>query len=137
MSTLAWDDRYATGVPAIDAQHKALFQSAQDLQEAVAAGTPDEAVTRVLDHLVTYCKTHFADEETHMDRLGFPELAAHQEEHRKLMARVYGLLERHATGEQQVPMELSILITHWLRAHIREFDQRMADYVRKTEPEAH
>jgi len=131
MPTFAWDERYATGIPSIDAQHKALFQSARDLHEAVAAGTPDEVVARVLDHLVTYCRTHLEEEETHMDRLGFPDLPAHREEHRKLMAQVYGLLERHASGEAQVPLELAIFITRWLRTHIQEFDQRFADFSRQ------
>jgi hemerythrin-like metal-binding protein len=130
MSIFDWDERYATGISAIDAQHQALFQSARDLHDAVATGNPGPAVARVLDHLVTYCKTHFEDEEALMGRLGFPGRPAHLEEHRKLMAQVYGLLERHATGEAEVPMELAIFITHWLRTHIKEFDQRLAEFSR-------
>jgi hemerythrin-like metal-binding protein len=130
MLAFGWDPRYETGIASIDAQHRVLLQSARELHEAYRSGSAKEVVPRVLDNLVTYCMTHFEDEEVHMERLAFPELSAHREEHQKLMAQVYDLQDRFTRGEGHVPMELSILVTRWMRKHIQEHDQAFADFAR-------
>ena len=130
MAAFDWDRRCETGIASIDAQHQELFRLARELYEASKTGAEREVVTAVLKHLITYCNTHFQDEEAHMERLGFPGLQAQQEEHRKLTTRVYGLLDQHATGQLQVSEELSILVFQWLRKHIKEYDQVFADFVR-------
>jgi len=66
-----------------------------------------------------------------MERLSFPGLPAHREEHRKLMSRVSHLRDRCARGETEVAMELSVLVADWLRGHILEFDQRFAEFIRR------
>lgn len=136
MTVFTWDHSYATGIDSIDAQHQALFQSANDLHEACRTGNTGEAIASVLDHLVTYCNTHFEDEEAHMNRLGFPGLQTQQAEHRKLIAKVSSMLERYASGQPEVAMELSILLTQWLKQHIKEHDQVFADFVRSNGREA-
>ena len=50
------------------------------------------------------------------------------------MTQVYRMLELYSVEDPQVPLDLSILITHWLRRHIRERDQVFADYLRKSKP---
>jgi hemerythrin-like metal-binding protein len=90
----------------------------------------------MLDQLMSYCLTHFEDEETHMEKFAFPGLQVHRHEHRSLMAQVDSLRERYAKGESQVPMELSILVTRWLKLHIKEHDQVFADFLHHRVPEA-
>ena len=133
MPTIDWDPCHETGIASVDAQHRELFRLARDLYDASQAGSAKETVAGVLNRLITYCKTHFEDEEAQMEQLGFPGLQAQQEEHRKLATRVYGLVEQYTIGEAQVPEELSILVSQWLRKHIKEYDQIFADFVRLKE----
>ena len=126
MAAFDWDRRCETGIASIDAQHQELFRLARELYEASKTGAEREVVTAVLKHLITYCNTHF---EAHMERQGFPGLQAQQEEHRKLTARVFGLLDQFAVDGAQVPEELSILVSQWLRKHIQEYDQVFADFI--------
>jgi hemerythrin len=130
MSVRDWDPSCATGIPSIDAQHVALFDAAKGLHKAFRSGRGREAVPGLLRDLEAYCLSHFQDEEAHMARLGFPDLRAHQEEHRRLMARVYDLHERFQNGEAHAAMEVSILVSEWLKSHIKELDRSFADYVR-------
>jgi hemerythrin len=131
MSDRDWDPDCATGIPSIDAQHMTLFESAQDLHKAFRTGNGKTAIPALLRELEVYCLSHFHDEEIHMERLGFPDLAAHQEEHRRLMARVYDLHERYQKGEAHAAMELSILVSDWLKAHIKGQDRTFADFIRE------
>ena len=133
MSAFDWDPCYETGIASVDAQHRELFRLARDLYDASQAGSAKETVASVLNRLITYCNTHFEDEEAQMEQLDFPGLQAQQEEHRKLATRVYGLVEQYAIGEAQVPEELSILVSQWLQKHIKEFDQIFADFARQQE----
>lgn len=135
MSVFAWDQRYATGIASIDAQHITLFRSAQELHDAYRNGRAGEAIPHMLNHLVIYCTTHFEDEESHMEKSAFHGLRAQQEEHRQFLARVYDLRDRYAKGESQVPMELSMLLTRWLKKHIKEYDQVFGDFIRQNEME--
>ena len=38
MALIQWNDRYATGVPAIDDQHKTLFDTVNKLHDGLQAG---------------------------------------------------------------------------------------------------
>jgi hemerythrin-like metal-binding protein len=140
MSTRAWNQRYATGIASIDAQHVTLFESAQGLNDALRSGHAREAVPGLLEHLIVYSLSHFADEEAHMERLCYPGLPGHRDVHRDLMAQVYDLQDRYLKGEPQVVMELTMLVTRWLKKHIQEHDQAFAAFIRreenKTEPDS-
>jgi hemerythrin len=136
VSVFTWYPRYAIGIASIDAQHIALFRSAQELHDAYRAGLAREIIPETLNHLMIYCMTHFEDEEAHMSKAAFPGLRAHQEEHRRLLARAYDLRERFAKGDSQVAMELSLLIARWLKKHIKESDRLFGDFIRQKELEA-
>jgi hemerythrin len=133
MPAPAWDQSYETGIASIDAQHAELFRLARELFDVSQVGISQGALAEKLNRLVAYCNTHFEDEEMQMDRLGFPGLQTQQQEHRKLTSRVYYLLEQHAIGASQAPLELSILVSQWLKKHILEFDQVFADFVHQNQ----
>lgn len=132
MGVIAWNDRYATGIPAIDRQHQSLFVALAQLHEAFREGRGRAEVGKILDFLVKYVQIHFADEEAYMRRIQYPELMAHIEEHRKLTARVMDLHERHASGEVSASMETSVLLFEWLRDHIMVHDLAYVDHALAT-----
>lgn len=134
MPVYAWDQEYATGIPSIDAQHQWMFKLVQELYDAYRSGKAKEAIPGMLTNLVSYCLTHFNDEEAQMKQHRFPALAFHREEHRQLMTRVYHLHERYANNEPDVAMEMSILLSNWLKTHIQEQDQVFAEFLRPSSP---
>lgn len=134
MSLCTWDPTLATGISSIDGQHQYLFALVQGLYDAYRSGKGREVVPETLDELVAYCLTHFADEESHMNRARFPDLPFHHAEHQRLMAKVHHLQDQLANGEPQLAMDLSILLSQWLRTHIREHDLAFADFLRERVP---
>jgi hemerythrin len=129
MSAFTWNEKYATGIASIDDQHRSLFQSVQELHDAYRSGKAREAIPLILEQLVDYSSQHFEDEEAEMERAAFPGLPRHREEHRTLMAQVHNLQERYVQGEPQLPMELSILLSRWLKNHIKDHDMAFAHFV--------
>ena len=61
MALFTWDTKYSVGLADIDEQHQRLFRLINDLHDAVQHGHGREMMTRVLQELVAYFKTHFAD----------------------------------------------------------------------------
>ena len=82
-----WSDAFALGDELVDSQHRAFFEEAAGLRAALAGDEPKE-------HIVAYCtafqanlRTHFADEEKLMERIDFPGLPIHRQDHTRLLAR--------------------------------------------------
>lgn len=82
-----WSDDFALGDPTVDGQHRAFFEEAAALRAALASDEPKECIVAYCAAFVANLRNHFADEEDLMDRIGFPALAIHRQEHERLLAR--------------------------------------------------
>ena len=54
MTIATWDPRFATGIPLIDDQHRALFVAINALAESFRAGHASTQVKESLDFLAHY-----------------------------------------------------------------------------------
>ena len=73
----------------IDEEHKKLFQLINEASELV--NKTDSVLSlalKVIDELKDYANTHFAHEETYMERIGDPELPRQKKEHAEFVKRV-------------------------------------------------
>jgi hemerythrin-like metal-binding protein len=120
----AWSAALATGQPTVDSQHQELFRRVAALHAAMVAQPPDgPKVLGLLQYLVDYTKTHFAEEEQLMRQAGYPELARHQGVHQRLLEQVAALQREAAAGVKLEPYEVTEFLADWLRHHIGEVDQ--------------
>lgn len=132
MSIVRWSDHYATGIAAIDDQHKTLFKAVNDLHEAFRTGAAKEQVARAVAFLVNYTVEHFRDEEAFMERYGYPGLDPHRAEHMLLLDEVKAFSDRLQTNPDQVrPMEIARFLGDWLTHHINQVDQKYAEFIKQ------
>jgi len=83
---LEWKSEYETGVLAIDAQHKVLFDNINRLEQLLEKEKPDQPeVDNLLTFLEDYTKLHFNSEETCMARFRCPAYAKNKEDHALFM----------------------------------------------------
>ena len=69
-----WSQAIVTGLPAIDGQHKALFDMAASFR-----GEGDQIrVMKTLAMLGDYAHTHLQDEEAMLAAIAYPKLAGHR-----------------------------------------------------------
>lgn len=118
-----WSDAIVTGLPAIDSQHKALFDMAASFR-----GEGDQIrVMKTLSMLCDYANTHLQDEEAMLAAIAYPRLAAHKLLHQEFRRMLRDLLdEARRLTLDEIAERIENLINGWFYQHILTVD---ADYV--------
>ncbi|HEX3986475.1 MAG TPA: bacteriohemerythrin [Acidobacteriaceae bacterium] len=129
MAIFAWNESYSVRVQPMDEQHQKLFEIINTLAEAMRAGKGDDMVRDTVEQLAVYTRTHFLQEEALMRRTGYPGLAGHQQQHRKLMEDVEQYKVAMEQGRAASPVSLLNFVRQWLVHHIRESDRAYTDHL--------
>ena len=111
MALTTWNDSYSVKVEKLDAQHKDVFEMINELADAMRKGEGAAAIQPTLTRLMEHLCIHIEDEEELMRRTGYPELAAHQEEHRLYLIR----LERYKISLENTGNKDTITLLYILR----------------------
>jgi hemerythrin len=125
MHNFVWQDSYNVDDPAIDGQHRRLFDLANGLLYAGNAADLTDAMSQLHD----YVRVHFGAEEHLMRRVGYPAFQAHSRMHRALTRRL-GDLAALVAGGGSPHDDLQAFMHQWLVGHIVEQDKRLADFLR-------
>ena len=131
MSLFQWNESYSVGHQQIDAQHKHLFQLAEELHSAMAAGKGKQMLSQTLGNLISYTKSHFASEEGLMKKYNYPDYPAHKVEHDKLTAKVLAFQSDFNAGRTMLSVDLMQFLKTWLAHHIGQIDHKVAAYIRE------
>ncbi|HUB19604.1 MAG TPA: bacteriohemerythrin [Acidobacteriaceae bacterium] len=129
MAVFVWKDSYSVHVRQFDAQHQKLFEILNALADAMRVGKGEDVIRDVVGQLAVYTRTHFLQEEVAMRQTGYPDFAAHHDQHAKLMAEV----EKHKKDldEGRRPNLVAVLnfLQNWLVQHILKSDKQYADHL--------
>lgn len=130
MAVFTWDERYETGYPEIDADHRQLVDSINRLFEAMDNGTPLEVYGHLrVVHL--YVTGHFAREEALIDQVGYPDALAHKAMHESFAARYVNFMDR---DPKVLLVKMSVFLHDWLHHHILVEDKKLFDFARSQKP---
>lgn len=130
MSIFQWKEEYSVDHSEIDTQHKRLFQLADELHGAMAAGKGTATMSKTLASLIDYTKHHFACEERLMQKHRYPGFAAHKVLHDDLTARVMEFQKNFAAGRTTVTVDLFQFLKDWLTHHIGETDRKVSIFLK-------
>lgn len=116
-----WTAHHALGLDEIDAQHRLLFELANDLWHQLVRRSARNEVLATLTMLERSALSHFATEETFMRVTAYAQAAAHMAEHQAFVERVAQEKSRLAAGH---PLSLDLLsfLKQWLNEHIQVAD---------------
>lgn len=129
MATFAWNESYRVHVLQFDAQHKKLFEIINNLADAMRVGKGEDVIRDVVGQLAVYTRTHFLQEEVLMRRTAYPHLAAHQEQHNKLMADVEKYKADLDGGRKPNTIAVLNFLREWLVQHIQKSDKLYSDHL--------
>lgn len=129
MAIFAWNESYSVHVRQMDGQHRKLFEIINDLAEAMRDGKADGVIRDTVEQLAVYTRTHFLQEEVLMRQTGYPGLAAHQQQHSKLMADVEQYKRAFEEGRSTSPVSLLNFVRQWLVHHIKESDKAYSEHL--------
>lgn len=129
MALINWTTQYETGISLIDAQHKTLVDTANNLHDAMKNGKGKEVVETTLNFLVDYTVKHFTSEEELMKKNNYPDFVNHKVVHDKFVAQVIDMKGKYLSGKL-LPMDLSSALSDWLRNHILGTDKKYIPYLK-------
>ncbi|MBI5422992.1 MAG: hemerythrin family protein [Opitutae bacterium] len=122
-----WSERFETGDPQIDADHREFFLRIEALKAAFAAGAPTNRAAELLQLLHEHALAHFQREELAMARAGcgahIENCTAHREFARKLDGWTQLLCLSGPTPSlvEDIHRESAA----WMRHHILRVDCRL------------
>lgn len=130
---IEWTPDLTVGIEAIDAQHRRIFEIADDLLVAMRSGKGRSEVSAVLDFLGQYVLEHFSLEERAMGEIGDSNYRVHKAEHEEFIGRFEGLKGAFASGGASTAFVLQVnnLVCGWLRNHIAKLDPTIREAVEK------
>jgi hemerythrin-like metal-binding protein len=127
---IAWTERVMVSETAIDTEHRKLFGIINDLYRVVSRKGDQAAVEPCYAAMMEYTRTHFAHEETLMERRGYAEFPAHRQEHQDLLRRLEELHDEYRAGRKTAATDLLNFLASWWMTHIAAFDTRLAEFIR-------
>jgi hemerythrin len=123
---ITWKNFYTVNDPSLDAEHKQIIDSINELYVSMNGPTDSAAKKRVLKRLVQYTQTHFDHEEKVMNEVGYPDVVAHKTLHDDMRRRTIGL-RTHLTVV--TARDVLIFLKDWWLDHIQGEDKKYAVYV--------
>jgi hemerythrin-like metal-binding protein len=128
MQTLGWKDEYALGIPAVDLQHRRIFDciagmATADLRQS--AGAPAGGSVAQLADLL---RQHFSLEEHMMRSFDYPGLDAHAEQHRRFQVEVDHFGQTSPGLHGGVPHATIMFFQAWNCEHVRSSDRLYVEF---------
>ena len=125
---IVWKDFYSVNDPSLDAQHRQIIESINELYDAWESPEAAAATKRVLERLVQYTHTHFDHEEKVMREVGYPEseFEAHKALHDAMRQRTIGLRTNLTLVTAR---DVLVFLKDWWLNHIQGEDKKYAGYM--------
>ena len=131
MEKIRWDESFSVGVAQIDEQHKGMINMINLLLAEPEADVRSETVSELLTRMTKYAGEHFETEEGLLAEHGYPELAAHREEHLAFRKKAAGLCFDTMGGRTSVPADVLNYLREWLTQHILTTDMRYRPFFKE------
>ena len=132
---MRWSERFATGVRALDEQHKMLFKMSEDYRAVLDEGRGERLYSTMLDSLAGYAAAHFSIEEQCMFRYQCPVAERNSNAHAQFVDVLKSFQTRYAAAGYSLSdaNQLVDFVDEWLTEHIGTIDVQLQDWVPKKE----
>ena len=125
---LLWTDSLSVNDSVIDAHHRHLIDLINELAGEEADNNPYVFV-RLLTSLTNYCRVHFSDEETFMERFGYPDTQMHKAEHLKFIYKISMFNIEYTSSVPTGAVEVFQYLKSWMVNHIMKSDMGYRDFI--------
>jgi hemerythrin len=128
---VAWDERYAIGIPLIDAQHQELIRMTNELYKAcLEEGDAGARLFKAtIKAAVDYVKFHFSAEEKLLENVDYPQIAVHKKQHEEFAIKILEEVTNFEEGKKFVPNAFVRFLRDWILSHIALMDKKYAEYI--------
>lgn len=129
METVRWSENLSVGIAKIDEQHSRLIEMMGELDDAIRKNEAADMLEDLLTNLFNYAQLHFAQEEELFRRYKYPELALHELEHQRFIAKAFAFKEKLHDKRPGLALELLTFLSSWVLNHIELTDKRYTKHL--------
>jgi len=129
-----WQEKYATGIDAIDSQHRKIFEFCNKLEELIEQEVDSgPKLDNLLMFLTTYASTHFAYEENCMFKHACPVAKQNRDAHVKFLDFLETSKAQRYTASSSLEWmrNLHAFLEKWLDSHICQIDTQLKQSIEK------
>jgi hemerythrin len=128
---VVWDEKYATGIPLIDSQHKELISLTNELFRACLDGEAavKDVFKETMERMVKYVRFHFGAEQELLQRVKYPDYAEHKKQHDSLVLQILESVKEYNEGKKLVANQFVRTLRDWILGHIALYDRQYAAYI--------
>ncbi len=123
MALLQWKDQYAIGIDAVDHEHRELIDLINRIHDRWAATGSRDLIEAFLGDLYAGISAHFALEERFMRERRYDGLAAHKDDHERLLDELRDIME--AAERDGLDATLAARLDAWFSPHFETHDARL------------
>ncbi|MCW5299210.1 bacteriohemerythrin [Herbaspirillum lusitanum] len=120
MAALTWSPQMSLGITEMDNAHKALIQDLTDIMSA-----PDPEFSARLLRIVALLENDFREEEALMEKINYPELRVHREEHAELLSTLHHVVPKAMSGDYVLPRQVLNMLPQWFLNHLVRMDSAL------------
>jgi hemerythrin len=124
---LQWNEAYRLGIGTIDKQHQKLFDIVGEIFSLKEHNDVKEEIRNILYELHEYIQIHFSDEEAYMKEIEYPELAHHQQLHKKIVENV-AAITKNSDRLDILQTKMRVIAKRALVDHILNEDMKIKEY---------
>jgi len=129
MELIEWSSGLSVGIAKIDEQHVQLIQLMGDLDDAIRKNETADMIEDLLTNLFNYAQNHFATEEDLFRKHKYPEMALHELEHQRFIAKAFAFKEKLHARRPGLSLELLTFLSSWVLNHIELTDKRYSKHL--------
>jgi len=129
MHPFKWTKARAVWVPEIDDEHRMIFRTADELNQAVLTDAPQSQVLEILHRLIGLADAHFTHEETLMRSYRYSSSEWHLQQHETVRKRLRQFVPRIEAGDHEAALLLLEFLAGWLKDHLSLADRMLGAYV--------
>jgi hemerythrin-like metal-binding protein len=130
-----WTTQNDVFVPALDDQHKTIFQLTAELQQALQKHAPRLQLQEIVHRLISCAESQFGHEEELMRDASYVALSWHKGQHDTARKRLRKLVLLAEACDAEAGKGLMELLTRWLDGHTAVTDRMMAAHLRNHQRE--
>ena len=131
MALFEWKDNYSVGSKSIDNQHKKLIQFINEFYDNITIKSNTELISALIKEMKEYTVFHFNYEEVYLEKLGFPEMEEHKQEHIKFIKKVNDFEARFNSKKIILSYEITSFLKNWLKHHILIEDMKYSHCIKE------
>ena len=126
-----WQEDYSLNIQKIDIQHRAIFERANKVYDAIVSNKERSVTDNALNFLIRSLEFHISEEETLMKRQNYPDHEFHRKKHETMISELKELQGKIGQPGFEADKAFSDFFKKWIITDILTEDTKYAHFLNK------